>query len=226
MKSKIGFTIYFLIGAAFILTEHRGAFHTGLLLKALLMPTLALVFRINREGGPSGLTRRVLAALLFSWAGDLLLHVSLRTEGYFLYGLVSFLIAQVMYLAAFAGTPGPRFLSLRKAGYWLPIPLYGALLMATLWEGLGPMKGPVLVYAAVILGMLAAAADRYRKVNRSSYALVLAGAVLFVASDSLIAVNRFATPFAGARIAIMATYITAQSLIVLGCIRQFRDNPV
>jgi uncharacterized membrane protein YhhN len=69
--------------------------------------------------------------------------------------------------------------------------------------------------------MLLAAINREKKVNRQSYLLVFAGAVLFVLSDSLIAINRFTQPFELARIAIMSSYITAQYLIAVGCTRQY-----
>jgi uncharacterized membrane protein YhhN len=68
--------------------------------------------------------------------------------------------------------------------------------------------------------MLAAALNRYGKVNGLSYILVVIGAILFVASDSMIAINRFIEKFDFARVLTMACYITAQYLIVVGSIRQ------
>jgi hypothetical protein len=54
--------------------------------------------------------------------------------------------------------------------------------------------------------------------------MVLAGAFLFVISDSSIAINKFSHHFANAGIVVMTTYLIAQYLIVLGYIRQFRKN--
>jgi uncharacterized membrane protein YhhN len=73
----------------------------------------------------------------------------------------------------------------------------------------------------VLLTMFTAALNRQNKVNRQSYILVLVGAILFVLSDSMIAIDKFVYTFALSRIAIMTTYITAQYLIALGCLKQF-----
>jgi uncharacterized membrane protein YhhN len=86
------------------------------------------------------------------------------------------------------------------------------------------MRIPVIIYAAVILTMLSGAINRLEKVNRKSYYLVLAGAILFVISDSSIAVNKFSHQFESSGIVIMSTYIVAQYLIVAGYISQIRAS--
>ena len=73
--------------------------------------------------------------------------------------------------------------------------LYGWGILCLLSDGLGDMKLPVTIYTVVILSMLLAAINREKKVNRQSFLLVLAGAILFILSDSLIAINRFEQPF-------------------------------
>jgi uncharacterized membrane protein YhhN len=85
---------------------------------------------------------------------------------------------------------------------------------------LGDFRIPVIVYAVVILSMLAAALNRYGKVNGLSFMLVSLGALLFVASDSMIAINKFYEKFDFARILIMATYLLGQYLIATGSLRQ------
>jgi uncharacterized membrane protein YhhN len=82
------------------------------------------------------------------------------------------------------------------------------------------MRLPVIIYTIVILTMLEAAINRYGKVNRLSFILVLAGAILFVISDSLIALNKFGFPFMFSGVAVMTTYIAAQYLIVAGILKQ------
>jgi len=102
-----------------------------------------------------------------------------------------------------------------------PVLTYGAMILWLLWGGLKEMKLPVTLYTLVILTMLTAAINRKGKVNPHSYRLVLAGAILFVLSDSMIAINKFNQPFELARVAIMTSYVTAQYLIAIGCLRQF-----
>jgi uncharacterized membrane protein YhhN len=162
----------------------------------------------------------MLAGLFFSWAGDIILDFS------FIPGLVCFLVAQVMYLIAFFLTPGENVIFRSKYFLLIPVILYGTGLVCYLYDDLGDMKLPVIIYAFVILTMLAAAINRFKKVNKISYRLVLAGAILFVISDSAIAVNKFSQPIKASSLIIMSTYITAQFLITIGFIRQFKEKLV
>ena len=57
--------------------------------------------------------------------------------------------------------------------------------------------------------------------GRDNHALVALGAVLFVLSDSLIAINRFAQPVPGAKYWIMLLYYGAQYLLTYDA----RRNP-
>lgn len=94
-----------------------------------------------------------------------------------------------------------------------------------MYDDLGEMKLAVIAYAFVILSMLASAINRLRKVNSTSYWLVLTGAGLFVISDSVLAINKFSLPFNGSDV-IMSTYVIAQYLIITGYIRQTADRLV
>ena len=96
--------------------------------------------------------------------------------------------------------------------------------MLLLYNDLGAMRIPVILYAVVILSMLGAAINRLGKVNKSSYYLVLAGAILFLISDSAIAINKFTYKFEFSSIVIMLTYVTGQFLIITGFIRQIRGD--
>jgi uncharacterized membrane protein YhhN len=70
--------------------------------------------------------------------------------------------------------------------------------------------------------MLAAAINRKAKVSQESFYLVLAGAMLFVISDSAIAVNKFGNHFEYSDTLIMSTYIFAQYLILKGYLAQYK----
>jgi uncharacterized membrane protein YhhN len=72
--------------------------------------------------------------------------------------------------------------------------------------------------------MLCGAVNRYEKVSRLSYWIVLAGAILFVLSDSGIAFSKFIHPFSGTSLLIMSTYVAAQYLIVAGFIMQSKKE--
>jgi uncharacterized membrane protein YhhN len=77
-----------------------------------------------------------------------------------------------------------------------------------------------MVYAAVICSMLLCSLHIFLKVNKPANLFYLVGAVFFVLSDSLLAINKFYQPFAFAGVFIMLTYCAAQYFIVTGFIKQ------
>jgi len=77
---------------------------------------------------------------------------------------------------------------------------------------------PALIYMIVILLMSISALNRYERVSLRSFTEVFIGALLFMVSDSLLAINKFSQPIPSASFFIMLTYITAQYFIVKGMI--------
>jgi uncharacterized membrane protein YhhN len=152
----------------------------------------------------------ILAGLVCSLVGDVLLMVP---ADLFVAGLVAFLIAHLFYIAAF------RTGLKRISPLWLAMPFYGtgAVMLWILSTGLGEMLVPVTIYLIVILTMAWQAFYRWRETRDQKALLAAAGAVLFVVSDSIIALNRFRAPFLLAEGLIMATYFSAQWLIALSC---------
>jgi uncharacterized membrane protein YhhN len=78
---------------------------------------------------------------------------------------------------------------------------------------------PVVVYMLVILAMVISAYLRKNKANVLSYGLVFLGALCFVASDTILALNKFYQPMLWSNISIMMTYAIAQYLIILGILK-------
>ena len=222
MKTKTLSVFYFLTGIIFIVLEFNQAFWPGVVIKALIMPLLFLILWVNFRKEFTGIHGLMITALFFSWAGDVTLEFTEHHEMMFMVGLLFFMVTQVLYFIIFYRTPGAAY-DMRRLTLWiLPVYVYGAFLVYFLYDDLGDMRIPVIVYAFVILTMLSGAISRFGKVSRISFYLVLSGAMLFVLSDSMIAVNKFSYPFNGSRIVIMSTYITGQFLILLGIIKQYR----
>ncbi len=155
--------------------------------------------------------RWVLAGLALSLCGDVAL---LWPQRGFLPGLVSFLLAHLAYLAAFT-RDGIRF-----AARPLPFLLYGALaafILWRLWPGVpGGLRIPVLAYVLCLASMAAQAAVVALQVRQTSppaarRGVVLAlGGALFLASDTLLATNKFAGPLPLSGLWILSTYWLAQ----------------
>ncbi|MNR29801.1 YhhN-like protein [compost metagenome] len=82
------------------------------------------------------------------------------------------------------------------------------------------MKLPVMVYTFVISMMMMMAAFRNQRVNTLSFNLILAGALCFLLSDSILAYNKFVKGFDFAGVLIMASYMAAQYLITMGAVER------
>jgi uncharacterized membrane protein YhhN len=149
----------------------------------------------------------IIAGLIFSLAGDIFLMLPDR----FIHGLVSFLCAHVFYIAAFTYESGGAL------SFWTLVPflIYGGLMLRVLWPHLGKMKPAVLIYVAAILAMGWTAAGRRLLTEQSGSLLAFLGALLFIASDSVLALDKFRRPFRSAQLLILTTYFAAQWLIAL-----------
>ncbi len=149
----------------------------------------------------------IVAGLILCLAGDIFLMLPPR---YFIAGLGSFLVGHWFYIAAFAAA-GTQFT-------WslLPLLIYGGIIYALLHPHLGKMRGPVVAYMLFILLMAWLALGRTaRSGGTLSVPLAAAGALLFVLSDSLLALDRFRQKFRAARLLVLSTYWAAQWLIAL-----------
>src|SRR5690606_13651346 len=136
--------------------------------------------------------------------------VALMLPGLFIPGLVAFLIAHLCYIALFRGD-APWFPSKPALAGALAA---AAAMYAFLFTSLDAvLKVAVACYAVVIALMAAQAIGRAVVLRDAASAGVAIGAVFFMLSDSLLAINRFALPFAGAQFWVLATYYVAQVLI-------------
>jgi len=180
-------------------------------LKTLSTALLALV--AWRMGGPALLV----AGLALSALGDLFL--SRDGEKAFISGLVSFLAAHVAYIVLFAsiGQSPAMLLSLPlvlAAAALIAVSL--ALLRIILRHVSSELRLPVMVYctALVLMGLTALATERPP---------IIAGAVMFVASDAILAWERFVEPAVSARkppmrLAVWVLYYVAQVTFLLAFI--------
>lgn len=166
-------------------------------------------------------------ALFFSWAGDVLLIFVSRSETFFMAGLVAFLISHVLYILAYrqhkTSDTGHGLLGTQKVRYSLPIILIGTGLLVVLYPTLGALRLPVMLYATVLIIMVMSALFRYGFTTSSGFWMVFCGALLFLISDSLLALNKFWSPLPAAGLLIMSTYASAQFLITEGIIRHKGD---
>ncbi len=153
-------------------------------------------------------------ALAFSALGDLLLALPLTQS--FVFGLSAFLVAQLVYAFGFLAR---KVVALERQHYrrLIFVALVCVCMATLILPNTGGLILPVAIYLLAIASMAVAAA-----LFAQRSAAVFSGALLFVLSDGLIAINKFIIPFVGSDFAIMATYYSAQALITYGVMRYHR----
>lgn len=137
-------------------------------------------------------------------------------EGFFIPGLVSFLLAHIAYIVLLR--QGVRWFPRRTA---LAATLgVGGAMYAFLWQGGLPteLRIPVAVYVTAIALMAAQALGRASVLGDRAARQVALGACFFMLSDSLLATNRFVQPLPLAQVGVLATYYAAQAFIVHGMV--------
>jgi uncharacterized membrane protein YhhN len=189
-----------------------------LISKPLIILTLVIYFLSATRSFNNKLEKWVVAALLFSWLGDVLLMFQEKNAVFFLLGLSAFLIAHIFYIVFFHNIKTKEKISSR---WWLllPVAIYYAVLIAVLYPHLADMKIPVPVYGIVISFMLLLALHMLFIKNENAGLGMMLGALLFIASDSVLAFNKFYRSFESAGLIIMITYGLAQLFIVKGAVK-------
>jgi uncharacterized membrane protein YhhN len=195
--------------------------------KPLMMLVLSSWFYFSTRRFGDRFTLLIQAGLFFSLVGDVALMVQHLDDFNFLIGLAAFLLAQLCYAIAFLHNVFDTG-SLRPP--WLPLFITSLLvaygyffsgrLLAVVEE---TIRIPIGVYTIAITLMGIAASFRFARTYLRSFLLVLGGALFFILSDSLLAVNRFIWPFQASSWAIILTYAIAQLLIVLGTMAHVLD---
>jgi uncharacterized membrane protein YhhN len=213
MESPQNATLIFSAAAAIIYATIVNA-RPGLARSAVKTLAVALLAVLAAMQGAPLL---LVAALALSAMGDWFL--SRDGERAFLAGLFAFLAAHVAYAALFVmsgdvGTLGTTPWRSVLAGLTI---LHAVVMLVLLWPRVGPaMRLPVVAYGAGIAGMAISAATLPTP-------LVVIGAVLFVISDTLLALGRFVlsamSPLrAPVGLAVWVSYYLAELLITLGFI--------
>lgn len=212
------FKIYIAFSVVYLLILFLGYESLNLFLKPILIPLLGFGVYFYRKF-PSKNT--LLTALLFSWIGDVILLFTDIAEIYFILGLVAFLISHITYSILFNKQikgEVKRNTAIFGIGSIL-IACYLIGMLSVLLPTLGDLRIPVTVYASVISIMLLFAFNGFLIWKKPGNLYVFLGAIVFVLSDSILAVNKFYTPIEKSSFFIMLTYLVAQYLIVVGILK-------
>lgn len=201
-----------IFAAAYVATLPLRPYPTDFLIKsvpAICLSALAFLALPGLRG------RLLSAALLFCAAGDAALAYG---DGDNLtIGLGFFLVAQILFVVTFT-----RDFKLQKSRVPGAVFLiaYAALMAIILTPTLEDMALPVYVYLSVITVMGVTAAFRY-----PPSVLVVGGALFFIASDSMLAIEEFRGSFAASEYLVMITYYLGIFFIASGMARAARHEP-
>jgi alkenylglycerophosphocholine hydrolase len=169
--------------------------------------TTLVIFGIAAVAPSSTYQHWLLAALALSLAGDIFLMFG--SDRAFVAGLASFLLAHLAFVTAFM--QGVHAVAL--PGWLAAVVAYAVGLLVVLLPRAGKLKAAVLLYCAVLAAMVFAAAARHQALGDVDSGLAVAGALLFMLSDSLLGWRRFVGRYPGAQALILSTYWAAIGLI-------------
>lgn len=225
-KPSLVFSVVFiLITVLTILGDVLGVLWLHYATKPLIMLLLlGYAWQQNWANGCPVQIRWLLVGMVFALAGDVFLMI--RERDLFASGLGAFLLMQLCYGRAFylsirqhKPVRSRQFIGLMLVVFGLYDAVFLYLLRPAFIENsaLTALWWPVVVYAVCLslMGLLAALRPKLL-----AYSWVVAGALLFILSDSLIALNKFLLPLPGSAFLVMSTYAAAQYLIVVGMVGQ------
>ncbi len=180
--------------------------------KALLVP-LVLAYYLLEARPVDGW---IVAALLAAMSGDVLL-LDPQNPRRFLPGLGAFLLGHLLWAVAFLRSTG--FLAHVPPLFWLAaLPYAGASVafLLALRKDVRGRESPLALYAAIISLMSLLALARAFTASGAAFWLPFAGSLLFIASDAMLAFQVFHAQRKHGDLRVMAAYLVAQVLLVLG----------
>lgn len=147
----------------------------------------------------------MMAAFSFCLLGDILLLF----DAYFVYGLAAFLMGHILFASGFIKLKGFYFHPVATVGIFA----VGTFLFFWLRPDLGAFMVPVALYVFVICFMATQGVGLYMRDKSKVFGSIAMAVLLFMLSDTLIAIAKFKAPFAYSSLLILGTYWLSIGLI-------------
>jgi uncharacterized membrane protein YhhN len=217
-KNIIWLYLFLIVGICDLFFIAQGEFGYRIFSKPLLMLCLLIYFiQFSKNIRGTILRKSISAALFFSMLGDILFLF----PQLLLYGLGAFLMVHICYIIGFKLSQIRPFVIgkvdfIRLFFQNLPIYILSGVVYFLIHQNLNELKIPIVIYLLVLVTMVTTARERYRKTMPSSFWQVFIGAIIFLISDGIWALNHFFRSFEEARVLEMGTYMIAQLLIIMG----------
>jgi uncharacterized membrane protein YhhN len=194
--------------------------------KPMLMIILMLFVFVNTKLQTTT-SKLIFVALLFSMFGDVFL---MPYYDIFILGLASFLVAHIFYILAFLRHNNLSVgIARSKISVFILITSYLGLVYLLVSNMLKTnidivLIIAVIVYASVITFMVLTAISLNSNRNCLEKKIILVGAILFMISDAVIAINKFVVHVPLSGLWIMSLYSSAQWLITVGSIARITSK--
>ena len=210
------FTLFYflIIFLNFFLLNYFTSYHV--VIKPMIMASLIGFYISTVEGQSNSFVLAMICALL----GDVFLLFD--GDVFFQIGLGFFLIMQILYTLNFSKDRDNNINKALVSGAIVYAIAIGILYY--LWNGLGALKVPVVIYCIAISTMVISAINRKKSII--GYSNLVVGVMLFLISDAVIAITKFGGPFDGQNYVIKGTYMLAQYLIVTSMVECHQSKVV
>ncbi|MFT4575793.1 MAG: putative membrane protein YhhN [Polaribacter sp.] len=206
LKISIATVLFFIAAIADIYAVISGNETLETYAKPMLLTLLAVVYLVS-------VNKPVfwyVLGMFFCFIGDVLLLF--KGANFFMYGLAAFLVGHIVYIKITTNFL-PKDLTVKMITSAFPFVVFFGILMYLIYPNLEEMLIPVVIYGVTISTFGSVTFLNYRSEKSTENLWLFTGAIIFILSDSLIALNKFYEPNELYRVTIMITYILAQFLI-------------
>jgi uncharacterized membrane protein YhhN len=205
-KITLATTLFFIASIAHIWAIITGNDTVRIYTKPMLLTLLAVVYLVSATKPNFW----YVLGMFFCFVGDVLLMF--KGDDFFMYGIAAFLLAHVVYIKVTVGFL-QQDLTIKIVSSALPFVVFFGVLLYLIALNLNEMLIPVVVYGITISTFGSVALLNYRGEKSTENLWLFIGAIIFILSDSLIALDKFYEPNEIYSVTIMITYILAQFLI-------------
>ncbi len=216
-KIKVAFLVFVLVATLDIIGIIFKIQTLIYIFKPLILLSLLVLYVVS----VSKINKWYILALIFSFFGDVFLIFI--GEFYFIIGLVSFLIAHLIFIKIVINSI--KDTSLFKIIFSIiPFLIVFSLLLFVLKDSLEEMLIPVIVYGLTISTFGAVSLINYLGYKSTKTLLMLVGSIVFIVSDSVLAINKFYYEAVIFNVVIMITYVLAQYFIYKSMVVHLKDK--